>query len=112
MEVAEAREVLEAGRSLTGAAQWQQVVDLLEPVHGTQLLTGNEQGEAAFLVGQAQAWLGEWDKAGPYLDEAIQLGDSDVQKQATALRDQAYHQDVAVLAEEGGVEGNEAMLVL
>jgi hypothetical protein len=112
MEVAEARQVLEAGRTSTYARQWQQVVDLLEPVHGTQLLTGHEQGEAAFLVGQAQAWLGEWDKAGPYLDEAVQLGDGTVQQQARALRDQAFHEGVAVLAEQGGVDANEAMLVL
>ena len=112
MEVAEARQVLEAGRTSTYAGQWQQVVDLLEPVHGTQLLTGHEQGEAAFLVGQAHAWLGAWDKAGPFLDEAVRLGDSDVQKQASALRDQALHEGVAIAAEEGGVEANEAMLVL
>jgi hypothetical protein len=112
MDVAEARQVLEAGRTSTGYRLWQQVVDLLEPVHRTQLLTGQEQGEAAFLVGQAQAWLGTWDTAGPYLDEAIQIGSSDVQQLATALRDQALHEGVAVLAEEGGVEGTEAMLVL
>ena len=112
MEVAEAREVLEAGRTSTGARLWQQVVDLLEPVHQTQLLSGHEQGEAALLVGQAHAWLGDWDKAGPFLDEAVQLGSSQVQQQASALRDQALHQGVAVLAEEGGVEANEAMLVL
>jgi hypothetical protein len=112
MELAEARQVLEAGRTSTYARQWQQVVDLLEPVYGTQLLTGHEQGEAAFLVGQAQAWLGAWDKAGPYLDQAVQLGDSDVQQQATSLRDQAFHEGVAGLAEQDGVDANEAMLVL
>jgi hypothetical protein len=112
MEVAEARQVLEAGRTSTGSRQWQQVVDLLEPVHRTQLLTGHEQGEAAFLVGQAQAWLGAWDKAGPLLDEAVKLGNSEVQQQASALRDQAWHEGVAIAAEDGGVEANEAMLVL
>jgi hypothetical protein len=112
MEVAEARQVLEAGRPSTGYRQWQQVVDLLEPVHRAQLLTGHEQAEAAFLVGQAQAWLGAWDKAGPYLDEAVQYGDRDVQQQAAVLRDQALHEGVAVLAEQGGVDANEAMLVL
>jgi len=112
MEVAEAREVLEAGRTSAGAHLWQQVVDLVEPVHQTQILSGQEQGEAAFLVGQAHAWLGDWDKAGPFLDEAVLHGSSEVQQQASALRDQALHQGVAVLAEDGGVEANEAMLVL
>lgn len=112
MEVAEARQVLEAGRTSAGAHLWAQVVDLLEPVHRTQLLSGHEQGEAAYLVGLAHAWLGAWDKAGPYFDEAVQLGDSNVQQQAASLRDQALHEGVAIAAEEGGVEANEAMLVL
>ena len=112
MDVAEARQVLEAGRTSTYAQQWQQVVDLLGPVHQTQLLTGHEQGEAAFLVGQAHAWLGAWDKAGPFLDEAIQIGNSDVQQEASPLRDHALHEGVAIAAEEGGVDTNEAMLVL
>jgi hypothetical protein len=78
MEVAEARQVPEAGRTSTGYRLWQQVVDLLEPVHRTQLLTGHEQGEAAVLVGRAKVWLRAWDKAGPFLGEAVQDGNGEV----------------------------------
>jgi hypothetical protein len=62
----EARQVLTAARDTARYQRWQEVYDLVFPVHEEGVLDGEEQAELAFLIGDACQGLESWDAAAHY----------------------------------------------
>ena len=108
----EARQVLVSARETAQYHQWQNVYDLLFPVHQEGILTGTEQGDAAFLLGEACRGIGAGDAAVYYYEEASSSGSSESKSQANERLAEITLQDAAVVAEDEGVVQNEADLVI
>ena len=108
----EARRVLVAARETAQTEQWQAVYDLLFPVHEEKVLTGTEQGDAAFLLGEACRGLESWDAAAYYYEAASTSASADDQGKAKERLAEIRRQDAAVDAEYEGVVQGEADAVL
>ena len=108
----EARRVLVAARETAQVEQWQGAYDLLFPVHEEKVLTGAEQGDAAFVLGEACRGLESWDAAVFYYEEASTTASGDNQAKAKERLAEIRRQDAAVDAEYEGVAQAEAEAVL
>jgi hypothetical protein len=108
----EARQVLTAARDTARYQRWQEVYDLVFPVHEEGVLDGEEQAELAFLIGDACQGLESWDAAAHYWEMAAISGSSEVAGKARERLQQVQHHDAAIDAEDGGVTQDESAAVL
>jgi tetratricopeptide (TPR) repeat protein len=108
----EARAVLVSARETAEFQSWQDLHDLIHPVYEARVLTGTEQGEAAFLVGEASRGLGSWDAAVSFYEEAATTATPEIQATVQKRLAEAGRIDTAHNAEADGVVQDEAAAVL
>ncbi|MDT4925746.1 MAG: hypothetical protein QOG01_3459 [Pseudonocardiales bacterium] len=108
----EAKTVLASVTDSAHLNQWEDVDHLLRPVYDQNLLTGTDQGDAAYLLGVAYLNMGAWDAAQGFLDEASTTASptnqADVAKRMAEIR----RHDAAAGAEVDGVDQSESAAVL
>ena len=109
----EAKQVLAAARQSAQFNQWEDVDHLLRPVYDRQLLTGPDQGDAAYLLGMAYLHGGTWDAARIFLTEASTTASAADRAEATTHLAEITRHEAAIRAESDGlVEQGEAAAVL
>lgn len=109
----EAKQVLAAARESAQFNQWNDVDHLLRPVYNLQLLTGTDQGDAAYLLGTAYMHMGTWEAAHAFLTEASSTASTQDRAAAAEHLAEVTRQGAAIRAESDGlVEQTEAAAVL
>jgi hypothetical protein len=108
----EAKAVLTAARDSAQFHQWEDVDHLLRHVYDQQLLTGTDQGDAAYLLGLSYLNTGALDAASGMFTEASTTASTDKRAEAKQHLAELTRHDTAVDAEVDGVEQKEAAAVL
>jgi tetratricopeptide (TPR) repeat protein len=108
----EAKQVLVAAEDAVRQEQWQDVIGLLDAVHGAHALAGPDQGDAAHMLGLAHLHLGEWEKAGGLFTEALATAKPEHRSYSRQMLEHIKHHYQAVNAEAGGVNRKEGRTVL
>jgi len=104
----EALQVLVAARDAENLHRPHEVIELLQPVHESHLLTGHDQGDAAALLGRAYFNGGDLDRAETLFHEAMTTASSHEQGQAHTLLEQIKHERRARTEAADGVDEGEA----
>ena len=99
MDADGAKQVLAAARDSAGMNHWQEIHDELQPVYAQQLLTGTDQGDAAYLLGLAAMGIGDWEGATDLLVEASSSASNSYQTEAKARITEIQHHNAAATAE-------------
>ena len=99
MNADEAKQVLAAARDSAQMGRWQEIHDLLHKVHEQNLLTGADQGDAAYLLGLAAMATNDWTGASTLLTEASSSAGPEYRAEAKQRLVELGHHDGAVAAE-------------
>jgi tetratricopeptide (TPR) repeat protein len=108
----EAKAVLVAAGESAQFQQWQDVDHLLRHVYDKQLLTGTDQGDAAYLLGLAYLNTAALDAAAGMLTEASTTASTAKRAEAKQHLAELARHDTAVDAEVDGVDQKESTAVL
>jgi tetratricopeptide (TPR) repeat protein len=95
----EANSVLAAARDAAAVHRWAELDEMLRPVHTSNLLTGTDQGDAAYLLGLAYFHLGFNDAAKMWLTEASTTAAADSRAKAKHELAALEHNAKAITAE-------------
>ena len=112
MDAQEARQIMDSARDALAVSDYRGAYDLAFPLHQSGFLTGTDQGEAAYLVGEACYGLGSMDAAKYYLEEAAGSASSATQQQARTRLTDVDQLDTAIGAPEGGITAQEARTII
>src|SRR6266567_4132061 len=99
----EAKQVLAAAGDSANFHQWDDIDHLLRHVYDQQLLTGTDQGDAAYLLGLAYMHTGAWDAAASMLTEASTTASTEKKGEAKQHLAELTRHDTAVDSESDGV---------
>lgn len=106
----EAKQVLAAAEQQAQLGQWADVVHLLQPVHDEQVLTGTDQGDAAYYLGTALMYTHSFDSGKDYVTEATQSASPALRTEAGArLAEFGRHHDSEAAAIFGADAADEAV---
>lgn len=91
--------MLAAARDAAAVHRWAEVDEMLRPVQASNLLSGTDQGDAAYLLGLAYAHLGFADAAKLWLTEASTSAAADNRAHAKHELAALEHDSLAITAE-------------
>ena len=113
MDADQAKQVLAAARDSAEMSHWQEIHHQLHEVYTRQLLTGTDQGDAAYLLGLAAMGTGDWTGAAPLLTEASTSAGNEYRAEAKKRLTEIQHHTGAVAAEaDQDVDQKESSTVL
>lgn len=99
MDEQQAKQVLAAARDSARMNHWDEVEHQLREVHAQQVLTGADQGDAAYLLGLAAMGSGDWDGATDLLVEASSSAGTEYRTEALQRLKEIQHHNAATTAE-------------
>jgi len=95
----QAKEVLASAKESAEMHQWGDTHHLLHKIYTEHVLTGTDQGDAAYLLGVAAIGTGDWDAAAPLLTEASTSASNEYRAEAKKRLGEIQHHTAAMAAE-------------
>lgn len=98
--------IVSSGKNLITGHLYDQAYDLLFPLHESQQLSGTDQGDLAYHVGEACFGLGSNDAAVWYYEQARDSASSEIASFASIRLTEVQNLDAATTASHDGVTGS------